>query len=243
MDDERRVAASYDLAQTLSGLAQSLQAASDTAGMLDGLVAAAATHIPGVDEASISVVQARRLVVSEHPSSELAALVDAVQVEVGEGPCLDALHEERMAWVPDVAQETRWPQFAGRAAEVGVGSVMAFQLAVEGEVLGTLNLYACRPHAFGEESEQVGLLFASHAAVAMAAARDRDHLMESLASRDLVGQAKGILMERYKIGSVEAFALLVRVSQHTNTKLRNVAAELARTGQFGQLPDETSQAS
>jgi GAF domain-containing protein len=215
------------LAQVLSDLARSLQAEHDTTTMLSGLVAAAVTQVPGADEASISVVEARRRIVAQLPLSPLAGQLDTLQTEVGEGPCLDAVFEQRVVRVPDLTDETRWPRFADRAAAAGVGSMLSFQLWVEGDNLGALNLYARRPYAFDEESEQIGLLFVSHAAVAMADARTQDQLRQAVDARDLIGQAKGILMERYDIDSIRAFALLVQTSQHTNKKLRDVAAELA----------------
>jgi hypothetical protein len=221
-----------ELAQTLSALARTLEAEDDTERMLGDLVTAAVAQIPGVDEGSISVVRARRDVVSQSPSSDLPERVDALQAEVGEGPCLDAVFEDRVVHVPDMRTETRWPHFAARAAEAGAASMLSFQLWVEGDNLGALNLYGREADAFTEESEQVGLLFVSHAAVAMAGAQKQDRLLASLDARDLIGQAKGILMERYKIDSLKAFALLVRASQHSNRKLRDVAAELALTGEL-----------
>jgi hypothetical protein len=222
------------LAQTLSALARSLEAEDDTGAMLDDLVAAAVAQIPGVDEGSISVVLGRRDMTSQSPSSELPERVDALQVEAGEGPCLDAVFRERVVRVPDMGSEQRWPKFARRAAEAGAASMLSFQLWVEGDNLGALNLYGRRPHAFNEESEQIGLLFVSHAAVAMAGAQKQDQLAAGLATRDLIGQAKGILMERYQIDAQKAFALLVRVSQHSNRKLHDVAAELATTRHLAQ---------
>jgi hypothetical protein len=222
------------LAQTLSALARSLEAEDDTNLMLDDLVAAAVAQIPGVDEGSISVVVAHRDVTSQSPSSVLPRQVDALQAETGEGPCLDAVFRERVVRVPDMATETRWPLFARRAAEAGAASMLSFRLWVEGDDLGALNLYGRRAHAFTEESEQVGLLFVSHAAVAMAGAQKHDEMVAGLETRDLIGQAKGILMERYKIDAVRAFALLVRASQHSNRKLRDVAAQLAVTGEIAE---------
>ena len=220
------------LAQTLSALARTLEAEDNTSLMLNDLVAAAVAQIPGVDEGSISVVRARRDVISQSPSSDLPKRIDALQAETGEGPCLDAAFRELVVRVPDMRTESRWPHFAARAAEAGAGSMLSLRLWVEGDDLGALNLYGRRPNAFDEESEQVGLLFVSHAAVAMAGAQKQDQLIGSLDARDLIGQAKGILMERYKVDAQKAFALLVRASQHTNRKLRDVAAELAMTGQL-----------
>jgi hypothetical protein len=216
-----------------------LEAEDDTDLMLDDLVAAAVAQIPGVDEGSISVVVARRDVSSQSPTGDLPRRVDALQTETGEGPCLDAVFKERVVRVPDLASETRWPRFARRAAAAGAGSMLSFQLWVEGDNLGALNLYGRQPHAFDEESVQVGLLFVAHAAVAMAGAQKHDQLTAGLATRDLIGQAKGILMERYQIDAQRAFALLVRASQHRNRKLRDLAAELTTTGQIASVTPPT----
>ena len=238
-DEPARPADLDRLAHQLSELARTLEAEHDTNEMLDELVSAAVAQIPGVDEGSISVVLARRDVTSQSPSSDLPARVDRLQTETGEGPCLDAVFKEKVVRVPDLATEQRWPKFARRAAEAGAGSMLSFQLWVQGDNLGALNLYGRQPNAFSEESEQVGLLFVSHAAVAMAGAQKRDQLVAGLATRDLIGQAKGILMERYKIDDQRAFSLLVRVSQQSNRKLRDVASELTATGHLSQAPQPT----
>jgi len=142
--------------------------------------------------------------------------------------------------VPDMGAETRWPRFARRAAEAGAASMLSFRLWVEGDSLGALNLYGRKPHVFDEESEQVGLMFVAHAAVAMAGAQKHDQFTAGLATRDLIGQAKGILMERYQIDAQKAFALLVRVSQCSDRKLRDVAIELATSGRLAGTARPTS---
>lgn len=228
-----------ELAHEFSEVARALQAKDDTDEMLDEVVTAAVRLIPGVDDASISVVTGRRAVSSQHPTSDLPAHVDAVQTELGEGPCLDAAYEHHTVHVPDMATEQRWPRFARRAAELGAASMLAFQLYVEGDNLGALNLYSRHPNAFDNESEQVGLLFASHAAVAFADAQHIDQLARAVETRDLIGQAKGILMERYGITAQQAFRALARVSQHRNEKLTTVAAELTDTGQLHELHAST----
>lgn len=195
--------------------------------MLDEVVVAAVTLIPGTDEGSISLVTGRN-VTSHRPCGELPRRIDALQAEVGEGPCLDAVFEHQTVRVPDMANEQRWLNFAPRAAQAGAGgSMLSFQLYVQGDNLGALNLYGHRPNAFDDESEHVGLLFASHAAVAFADAQKIEQLNRAVDSRDLIGQAKGILMERYKINADQAFTVLVRVSQQNNRKLRDLAQELA----------------
>jgi transcriptional regulator with GAF, ATPase, and Fis domain len=158
-----------------------------------------------------------------------------LQEELGEGPCLDAAFDQQTVRVPDMAHEERWPRFAAVAAEAGAASMLSFQLYVEKDNLGALNLYSYRPDAFDDESEHVALMFASHAAVAFADAQRIDQLNHKAATRDLIGQAKGILMERYNINADRAFAVLVRVSQHNNRKLRDVAEELVSSGRLRDL--------
>jgi GAF domain-containing protein len=224
-----------ELAQQFSDVARALQAHHDTNEMLDEVVTSAVRLIPGADEASISVVTRRRNVTSRHPSSELPEHVDALQSEVGEGPCLDAVYQQQTVRVPDMAHEQRWPTFARRAAELGPCSMLAFQLYVEGDNLGALNLYGRQPNSFDDESEQVGLLFASHAAVAFADAQHLDQLKKAVATRGLIGQAKGILMERHGMTAEQAFQALTRVSQNSNKKMRAVAEELTATRHFNGL--------
>jgi len=211
------------LAVSLADFARHVGQEVNSSNTLDGVVAAAVELVPGADEGSISVVLGRRDVTSTAPSSDLPRRVDAVQAETGEGPCLDAVFNEQTVRVPDMRTEQRWPRFAQRAAEIGAGGMLSFQLWVAGDNLGALNLYSRSPGAFTDESEHVGLLFAAHAAIAYANAQKQDQLAQGLATRDLIGQAKGILMERYQISGDQAFAVLVRTSQNSNRKLRDVA--------------------
>lgn len=226
-----------DVAEQLGRLARSLQAEGDTGVLLDEIVAAAVHLVPGAQEASISQVVAKRQVTSPHRTGDLPERVDAIQTDTGEGPCLDAAYEHETVRVPDLRHEQRWPDFARRAVEAGAGSMLSFQLYVRGDTLGALNLYNREPDAFDDESEQVGLLLASHAAVAFADAQKLDHLQRAVASRDLIGQAKGMLMERYAIDDRAAFRVLARVSQTSNRPLRAVAEELVTTRRLSLLQD------
>ncbi len=224
------------LAEDFSGLARSLEEHDDPEVMLAEIIAAAVAMVPGVDEGSVSVVTGRRNIGSQAPTGDLPAQVDALQEETQQGPCLDSAYEQLTVRVDDMASETRWPEFARRASEAGAASMLSLQLYVEGDNLGALNLYSRTPNAFDDESEQVGLLFASHAAVAYAGVRKEAQLAQALGSRDLIGQAKGILMERYKISPERAFLVLARVSQESNRKLHDVATELARHGTVPGIP-------
>lgn len=218
------------LAESLAVLARELEEHDDPDTMLAAIVAAAVAMVPGVDEGSISAVAGRRQVSSVAPSGDLPHQVDAVQTEVQQGPCLDALYRQQTVRVSDMATEDRWPLFAQRAAELGAVSMLSLQLFVEGDNLGALNLYGRTANAFTDESEQIGLLMAAHAAIAYAGVRKEAQLARALASRDLIGQAKGILIERYKISGERAFLVLTRVSQQSNRKLYEIAEELVRTG-------------
>jgi AmiR/NasT family two-component response regulator len=110
--------------------------------------------------------------------------------------------------------------------------VLAVQLYVTGEDLGALNLHSTTRNAFDDESEQIALLFAAHAAVALAGAQEQEHLRIALSSRDVIGQAKGILTERYRIDAHDPFRMLVSLSQTTNIGLREVAEYLTATGEL-----------
>ena len=218
-----------DLAVRLSRSARDMQQEDDPAATLAAVVAAAVQLVPGADQGSISAVTGRRHITNEAASGELPRRVDALQQETGEGPCLAAAYEQQTVRVDDMATEPRWPTFARRAAEAGAGSMLSLQLFVSGDNLGALNLYG-EPGAFDDESEHVGLLFASHAAIAYSAARRESQLLRAVGTRELIGQAQGILMERHKIPAHEAFARLITASQDRNVKLREIAESLIETG-------------
>ncbi|MFG2077161.1 GAF domain-containing protein [Nonomuraea maritima] len=224
-----------DLAVTLTELARTLREEPGVQETLDGIVAAAVDTVPGTRYAGLMVVEGRRHVDTRAVTAEVVRLVDQAQYDVGEGPCLDcldAVHERRTVRLPDMTAERRWPLFARRAIELRIMSMLSFQLYVRRDILGALNLYSREVGAFDDESEHVGLLFAAHAAVAMSGAQHEEHLVRAVAMRDLIGQAKGILMERHRVTAEQAFALLVRASQQTNTRLADIAQHLVDTGEL-----------
>ncbi|TKV29380.1 GAF and ANTAR domain-containing protein [Arthrobacter sp. NamB2] len=224
------IAPEEDVAGRLSELARSLQREDSEDAVLEQLVRAALQLVPGAEEASITLVTGRRRVESRFPSSDLARALDELQERTGEGPCVSAVYDEQTVRVPDLRNEARWPEFSTRAADAGAGSMLSFQLFVHGDNLGALNLASRTPHGFSEESGYVGLLVAAHAAVAFSDAQKLHQFKDAIATRDLIGQAKGILMERYGITSGQAFIMLVQVSSQTNAKLLAVAEQLATTG-------------
>jgi transcriptional regulator with GAF, ATPase, and Fis domain len=225
-------AASDDLAQTLSDLARSLQHEDSIENTFGGIVTAAVQTVPGAQYAGLTVVEARRKVDTPAATHCVVREVDQAQYDTGQGPCLSAVYEQQTVRLSDMASEDRWPDFTRRALDLGIGSMLSFQLYVVEDNLGALNLYSADADAFDDESEHVGLLFAAHAAVAMAAARKQRDLVRAISMRDLIGQAKGILMERHRLTGDQAFALLVRASQRTNVRLVEIARRLAETGEL-----------
>lgn len=218
-----------DLAAHLTEIARLLQTQYGEQDTMDAIVHSAVGTIPGAEHAGIMTVTGRKEIRTVATTGDLPTQVDQAQYDTGEGPCLTALYEEKIVPVPDVVENGRWPDFGRKVAELKVGSMLSFQLFVENEDLGALNLYSGEVGAFDEESHHVGSLFAGHAAIALAAAQERNQLASAAQTRDLIGQAKGILMERHHITADQAFAVLVRTSQHTNVKLREIAEHLATT--------------
>ncbi len=226
------MAANADLASRLGDLARKLQHEDDADTMLAGIVHAALELVPHAADASISLVSGKRTIVSRAASSELPRLLDELQSNTGEGPCLDASYEKRVVSVPDLSSDPRWPEFSRPAFDLGARSMLSFQLFVDGEHLGALNLFGSDVNVFDAESERIGALVAAHAAVALAGSQQVNQLTQALDTRDLIGQAKGILMERFKITAQEAFLLLSKASSELNIKLRDVAEQLTVSGEM-----------
>lgn len=218
------------LAEEFSEFARTVENQNDPYATLVEIVRAAVDLIPGCDEGSVSVVLGRRRVMSQAASGPLPVAVDLLQEELREGPCIDAAYLQTTVRVSDMANETRWPHFSPLALAAGAAGMLSFQLYVEDDNLGALNLFSRVAGAFDDESEYIGRLFASHAAVAYAAARTEATLTHTIETRELIGQAQGILMERHKITSDKAFAVLIRASQQKNRKLRDIAEQLVHSG-------------
>jgi GAF domain-containing protein len=223
------------LAHVLSELARDLHRADDPDDVLREVVQAAMELVPGALAGSVTALVGGKRAVHKAESGRLPARVDAVMSEFGEGPCLDALVHRRIVRVDDMRRETRWQRFAPRAAALGALSMLAFPMFVMDDSLCALNLYSDEADAFTDESEHVGRLLAAHAAVAYSGAQRAENLLAAIETRDLIGQAVGLLMERYSITSNRSFDTLVRFSRQTNRKLRDVAAELVRDAEAGAI--------
>ena len=152
------------------------------------------------------------------------------------GPGLDAIAERRLVVSEDLEDDARWPVWGPRAtADTGLRSALCFRLFTQGATVGALSLYSRRVRGFGEADREVGGVLAAHVAVAMAAAQQVDTLGIAMDARTVIGQAQGILMERYQLTPEQSFALLRRYSQALNVKLAILAQQLIETGVLADL--------
>lgn len=222
-----------DLTERLATVARLLDTGS-VHETLQLIVDLAVETVPGCEHAGISFVHRvrHRKISTPAASGAVALRVDAVQVEVDQGPCLDAMLDDQIFKSDDLATEDRWPLFAERAhAETGIRSMLGIRLFARSQNLGALNLMSSRPAAFDDESLSTAALFAALAAVALHAAQAEETLQLALKSRDIIGQAIGILMERHRITDKEALQRLQTASQTLNVRLKDLAKQIVLTGE------------
>ena len=187
-------------------------------------VAEYARSAVGCDDAGVLLVHARHRIETAAATSEPVRRAHDLQVELDEGPCLDALEDPTAIYqVHDTAADERWPRWSAAVVELGYRSVLSVPLATASRRYGSLNVYASRVGAFDEDDIAVTTVVARHASVALAASRDLEGLRRAVDARKLIGIAMGLLMERYGIDSDRAFDVLRRYSQQHNVKLRDVA--------------------
>jgi GAF domain-containing protein len=204
--------------------------------VLTEIVQIARRAIPGSEGTSITLIRDDKGFTAAF-DGQIAMDADELQYQRGYGPCLDAGRSGELFVVTDMRTEERWPDYAAHVAELGVRSSMSVPLPFQGATIGALNNYARRTSAFGEADVAVGEEAAAFVAIAVAnaeaaarATNDVTNMRQAMVSRGVIEQAKGILMERYKITAEQAFTLLTHASQRSNVKLRDVAEELTATG-------------
>jgi GAF domain-containing protein len=216
----------------VASIARRLAEAEDLDHVLQRVVDLGEEYIEGCDGVSLMLIRARGRISSPAYSSRVAYDSDQAQYETDEGPCLEAIREHETVLIDDLETDERWPAYRAAALELGVRSMISFRLFILEDTMGALDFYSASPHAFGTRARLLGEVFASHAAVALKAAISESGLHEALGTRDVIGQAKGVLMEREHVGPDEAFRRLQGYSQRLNRRLRDVADELARTGEL-----------
>jgi GAF domain-containing protein len=189
-------------------------------------------YLPECEGASLMIVGRGADISTPAFSSVTASTVDRAQYEAGEGPCLTSIRDEHTVLVDDLTVDERWPTFRTRALAEGVRSMMSVRLFVLADTMGALNLYSSHPHAFRQRSVVLGSVFASHAAVALKAAIAEVGAEAALRSRDVIGQAKGIIMATEGRTAEAAFERLRAASQARNVPVRDLADEVVRTGEL-----------
>jgi GAF domain-containing protein len=155
--------------------------------------------------------------------------VDRLQEKHNAGPCVEAAINELVVRTEDFETETRWPQYSREVCELGVRSSISFKLYTGDRTAGALNVFSRRPNSFDADSEVIGSILAAHAAAAILASRESQQLQAALLSRDLIGQAKGMLMERFQVDAVGAFEMLRKLSQQMNVRLSEIARRIVDT--------------
>lgn len=198
-----------------------------TAAGLHELIENGVHHVTGAQYAGITLAERSRSVSSVVATHRYPMVLDAIQNRFAEGPCLAAAWEHHVMHIAELSAEQRWPRYRRYALEqTPIRSILSFELFVDGTSMAALNFYADTPRAFNAESVELGTVYATHIALAWSMMRRHDQFRSALASRDVIGQAKGVIMERFNLDAVEAFELLRRLSQQSNTRLVDIAAAL-----------------
>jgi GAF domain-containing protein len=184
-------------------------------------------HVAGCQYAGITLAQTGKAVSNVVATHRYPMILDAIQDRYGEGPCVAAAWQHHMMHIADLNVDQRWPSYRQNALELTpIRSILSYELFVDNGSMAALNFYSDHPHAFTDDSVELGGIFATHVALAWSMMRRQHQFRSALASRDIIGQAKGVIMERFNLDAVEAFDLLARLSQQSNTKLIEIARAL-----------------
>jgi transcriptional regulator with GAF, ATPase, and Fis domain len=230
MAADRRSRLIGELAELVQSLQQEQQD-TDLDAVLRELTESAVNSMPGAQSAGITIASRTGEVRTASATNPYPLLLDQIQRRHGQGPCLLAAWEQHVVRINDMTLDDRWPSYCREAVEATpIRSVMSFQLFADHLSVGSLSFYAEQPNVFDDEAAELGLILATHTALAWNTLRRDEQFRSALASRDIIGQAKGMIMERFKISAVQAFELLKRLSQNSNTPLVMVARQLVEAG-------------
>jgi hypothetical protein len=219
-----------ELVGALLASARDIGGAGRIADALPRVAEGALAVVPDVLDAGVAVRGRGGILTCAAHTTERAARVDLAQIRMAEGPCIDAVAGADTVILPNAATETRWPRFVPEAARHGVRASLSVRFTIAYPVRA-LNLHVTRrsldDRAARRRTRRCARLFAVYASLALAGTDRVEHLERALARRDVIGQAKGVLMHHYDVDADEAFARLRCASQETNTKLYDIAAWLA----------------
>lgn len=236
------------LAQQFATLTYSLLDADTTGAVLEQVTQAALQVVPGAELVSVTLRSPDGQFHTPVETDALATELDQLQYRFNEGPCLDAALPSgpAVAQSSDLAGEPAWPRFGPAAAKLGAAAVLSTALLPgipPPRMTGALNIYSRRAHGLSARSQATALLLATHASLALAhtealtkGALRSEQLRRAVDSRDVIGQAKGILMSRQGLSAEQAFDLLRRTSQDLNIKLVQLAETVATRHEELNLP-------
>jgi GAF domain-containing protein len=219
----------YSLALRMAELARVVAVPRDLDEVLADVTAAAVELIPGADIADVMLVDRNGVHWSKGATGALPQRLTKLQEQYGEGPCAEAAKGETLVRTDDFATDNRWPRYSPEAVELGVRSGLSLKLFTADRTAGALNLFGFAADGFDIEAETIGTVLAAHAAAAIMAARNQEQLTSALSNRDRIGQAKGMIMERYMVDEVRAFEILRQLSQESNVKLVDIATRVIET--------------
>jgi GAF domain-containing protein len=218
-----------DLALRMAELARATAMPRSLIDILADVTSAATELIPGVDVAGVLLVGKGGAFETLAPTSDVLFEIDQLQMKHVQGPCVQAALDETVVRTDDFREDRQWPKYSPEVVKLGIRSGLSFKLYTADRTAGALNLFGYEPDVWDGESETVGMVLAAHAAAAIIASREGDQLQSALTTRDRIGQAKGIIMERFNVDDVQAFAMLRQLSQDSNVKLADVAKQVIDT--------------
>jgi GAF domain-containing protein len=213
----------------MAEMARSVAAPRNLDDVLQGVTSTVIELLPGADTCGVLLVSKNGTFESLSGTSDLIYEVDRLQEKHNAGPCVEAATNELIVRTEDFENETRWPEYSREVCKLGVRSSISFKLYTGERTAGALNVFSRKPHSFDTDAEVIGSILAAHAAAAILASRESEQLNTALLSRDLIGQAKGILMERFDLDAIAAFDMLRKLSQQMNVRLAEVAARVVDT--------------
>ncbi len=220
MDDLRFNAALAHAARTINEartLEETLQTIAETALL----------SIPSMEHVGVSVLDDNGRAITKAATSELVIELDKLQYSLDEGPCVDSLRGSSVVAAPHIQHDQRWPRYAPAAVQLGLKAQLAVKLSLgERRTVGGLNMYSTGSEDIDPQAPGMADLFATHASLALGKAQEINDLRRALQTREVIGQAVGLLMQRYGLDPDGAFGFLVRSSSHSNTKVREVARQL-----------------
>ncbi|MGB3482253.1 MAG: GAF and ANTAR domain-containing protein [Mycobacterium sp.] len=219
----------HDLAIRMAELARDVAVPVALDEVLRGVTEAVLQLVPGAEHAGLLLLAVGGKYETLAPTSELMFTLDHLQILTGQGPCVEAAVDDLIVRTDEFEDEGRWPEYSKLVVDIGIRSALSFKLYTAQRTAGALNIFATAPKAFDAESEAIGSVLAAHAAAAIVASKQGEQLQSALSSRDLIGQAKGIIMERYDVDAVRAFEMLRELSQSGNIKLVDIAKQVIDT--------------